>query len=609
MVVKSAQQEVAIRSEVKAKTPGLAEQAASLLRLIGLFCSSLFAAIIRNSTKMPGLTITNGAGAKRKRSNGDASKTNGAKPRKAPKSTKDEDPQAEILLLEEQLLESREHYNNIVELQKRVDDIEKDTKSAFLAAVALCRVFSRLIASEKLIKRKNASPADEQVVAWLKDCLSRYSGSLALWIGSEDAARESTALTLLMRVVKEDVSQEGLRGEQAWRTGVFQTLLETLILTDDAEGARQEFVDKYVEEHDDVRFYTYIGIKGALPRSESMSEIEAGNALDIIAQIEGVPDAEDQLEDWYGEKPAAKKHQLKSLSAHRKAAQEAWLALFRQPLTPANRKRILNITSSHLLPWFPANPEKLTDFLTDSFNAGGSTSLLALSGIFHLITAKNLDYPAFYTKLYSLLDDNTMHSKHRSRFFRLLTTSLSSTHLPAILVASFLKRLSRLALQAPPGAIIFTVPFIYNLLKSHAACTFLLHRAPHPGHAIYASNPHWPDSGVSDPFNPREPDPMLTGAIDSSLWELVTLQRHYHPNVATLARIMSEQFTKREYVLEDFLDHGYAGLVEGELGRALKKAPVVEWEIPKRILTAEEGEGGLSGFGRLLEEAVVGGEM
>ncbi|GAB7364467.1 hypothetical protein MBLNU230_g5277t1 [Neophaeotheca triangularis] len=555
---------------------------------------------------MPGVTAANGAGAKRKRPNGDVANTNGTKPRKAPKSTKDEDSQAEILLLEEQILESRQHYNNIVELQKRVDSVDGNTKSAFLAAVALCRVFSRLIASEKIIKRKNASPADEQVVAWLKDCLSRYTGSLALWIGSEDASRESTALTLLMRVVKEEVSQEGLRGEQAWRTGVFQTLLETLILTDDAEAARQEFVDKYVEEHDDVRFYTYIAVKGALTRGDSMTESQAGNALDVLAQIEGVPDAEDQLEDWYGQEPAAKKHQLKSLNAHRKAAQEAWLALFRQPLTTAHRKRILNITTSHLLPWFPSNTEKLTDFLTDSFNAGGSTSLLALSGIFHLITAKNLDYPDFYPKLYSLLDANTMHSKHRSRFFRLLTLSLSSTHLPAILIASFLKRLARLALVAPPGAIVFTIPLTYNLLKTHPACTFMLHRPPHPAHSVYATNPEWATTGVSDPFNPLEPDPMRTNAIESSLWELVSLQRHYHPNVATLARIVSEQFTKREYSLEDFLDHGYAGLVEGELGRELKKAPVVEWEIPKRIVSADgEGErGGLNEMGRLLEGAL-----
>ena len=82
-----------------------------------------------------------------------------------------------------------------------------------------------------------------------------------------------------------------------------------------------------------------------------------------------------------------------------------------------------------------------------------------------------------------------------------------------------------------------------------------------------------------------EPDPQLTHAIDSSLWEIETLQSHYHPNVASLARIISEQFTKQQYNLEDFLDHGYASMVESELSKEAKKAPVVEWKIPKRIFT------------------------
>lgn len=102
---------------------------------------------------------------------------------------------------------------------------------------------------------------------------------------------------------------------------------------------------------------------------------------------------------------------------------------------------------------------------------------------------------------------------------------------------------------------------------------------------------------MDDLFDPSETDPMLTRAIDSSLWELETLTTHYHPNVATLAKIIGEQFTKREYQLEDFLDHSYASLIDAELGKALKKVPVVEFEIPKRIVTAEEG--GLNSLGSL----------
>jgi U3 small nucleolar RNA-associated protein 19 len=68
------------------------------------------------------------------------------------------------------------------------------------------------------------------------------------------------------------------------------------------------------------------------------------------------------------------------------------------------------------------------------------------------------------------------------------------------------------------------------------------------------------NEGLADPFLMDEEDPMVTNAIESSLWEIVTLQSHYHPNVATLAKIISEQFTKHAYNMEDFLDHSYGSV-------------------------------------------------
>lgn len=201
------------------------------------------------------------------------------------------------------------------------------------------------------------------------------------------------------------------------------------------------------------------------------------------------------------------------------------------------------------------------DFLTDSFEAGGATSLLALSGLFYLMQEKNLDYPNFYTKLYSLLDNDLLHSKHRSRFFRLLDTFMSSSHLPAAMVASFIKRLSRLALYAPPAAIVAVIPWVYNMLKAHPACTFMIHREPHSD----AERLQLQKQGLADPFDMEEQDPAETKALESSLWELATLQSHYHPNVASLARIISEPFNKTSYNLEDFLDHSYDSVCAAKL--------------------------------------------
>ena len=50
---------------------------------------------------------------------------------------------------------------------------------------------------------------------------------------------------------------------------------------------------------------------------------------------------------------------------------------------------------------------------------------------------------------------------------------------------------------------------------------------------------------------------MLTNALDSSLWELVSHVNHYHHSVSTLAKIFREAFRKPNFALEDFLDHTY----------------------------------------------------
>jgi U3 small nucleolar RNA-associated protein 19 len=269
--------------------------------------------------------------------------------------------------------------------------------------------------------------------------------------------------------------------------------------------------------------------------------------------VESVPESKDELEDFYIPAPKKTNHELYSLSQHKNRAQEAWLAVMEMEIDKEQRKSILGAVTTSVAPWFMKS-ELLMDFLTDSYNAGGSTSLLALSGVFYLIQERNLDYPSFYRKLYSLLDAGILHSKHRSRFFRLLDTFLASTHLPAALVASFLKRLSRLALNATPSGAVPVIPWIYNLLKKHPACTFMIHRVTRDP----KSKELLENQGMTDPFLMDEEDPMETHALDSSLWEIVMLQDHVHPNLATLAKIISEQFTKHAYNLEDFLDHSYS---------------------------------------------------
>ncbi|KAK5628113.1 hypothetical protein RRF57_003828 [Xylaria bambusicola] len=312
------------------------------------------------------------------------------------------------------------------------------------------------------------------------------------------------------------------------------------------------------------------------------------NVFDMLSYFDEAPSSTENLGSLYIDLPKKKSQVILSLHQQKKQCQSAWIALLRLNPDRQQRKQLLEITAELIAPWF-VEPALLMDFLTDSYNAGGSLSLLALSGVFYLIQNRNLDYPSFYPKLYSLLDADILHSKHRSRFLRLLDTFLASTHLPAMLVASFIKRLARLCLNAPPSAIVAIIPWIYNLLKKHPLCTFMIHRVPRTSEAKAAIE----NEGFKDPFNEEEMDPMQTQAIDSCLWEVVQLQSHYHPNVATIATIISEQFTKQLYNMEDFLDHSYQSLVDAELSKSVKKPPAVEFMIPKRVFLPNDPASGV----------------
>ncbi|EFY85141.1 ribosome biogenesis protein Noc4, putative [Metarhizium acridum CQMa 102] len=520
-------------------------------------------------------------GSKRKRASASE------KPAKRRRSLSEEsgDPNAKILLMEQGILESKKNYNDITVLLSTARENENGEPESMLAAVALCRVFVRLLAQGSLTSKKSLSEKDSVVVGWLKDQFSQYKILLMSLLSQEELA--VTALTLSMRLLKAEGEFLNDNEDYSFPTAFIENIVKAVLLSGN-EDVRQAYIEDFAEQYDDIRYFTFKSVTFKRNLVESLSEdVEPNELFDrgfsLISALDGVPESADDLDDFYIPRPKRKTHPLRSVNQHKKQGQEAWLALMGVVDTKDERKRLLDITSTIIAPWF-TRPELLADFLTNCYNAGGSMSLLALSGVFYLIQERNLDYPSFYPKLYSLLDRDILHSKHRSRFFRLLDTFLASTHLPASLVASFLKRLSRLALNAPPSAIAFVIPWIYNLLKRHPTCTFMLHRV--------IKNPeekqNIKDRGFEDPFLAEETEPTKTRAIDSCLWELVQLQSHYHPNIATIAKVMSEQFTKQSYNMEDFLDHSYASLLDAELGKDVKKAPVIEFQIPKRIFLPQD---------------------
>ncbi|OOF96395.1 hypothetical protein ASPCADRAFT_206590 [Aspergillus carbonarius ITEM 5010] len=503
---------------------------------------------------------------------------------------------ADIQQLEDQISESRKHYNNIATLISMLN-ADGSTKPNMPVAVALCRVFSRLIAGGNMTETSRAAENEKIIVAWLKERCREYQKLLLSIIRQCDSSSQVSALTLCLCLINERATHLSGDDIQDWSSGLFKGVFEAVVEARDGQTVLSDFIEK-AKEFEDVRYYTFMQLADYADTERSTETIDI--LISILSACDSVPGPEHEFESFYTQSSKKNKKVL-SVNSHKKRAQDAWLAILRNNLAQSQRKALLRIMVHNIEPWFN-RPELLMDFLTDSYNVGGATSLLALSGLFYLIQEKNLDYPQFYQKLYSLLDADLLHSKHRSRFFRLMNTFLASTHLPAALIASFMKRLSRLSLNAPPAAVVAIVPFIYNLMKEHPTCAFMMHRTIRDED----TKTQLEAEGMDDPFNATEPDPTRTKAIESSLWEIETLQSHYHPNVAAIARIISEQFTKQFYNLEDFLDYTYQGMLQAELGtedKPFKRTPVVEYQIPRRIFTdrmLEEDGGQDSGPGSLI---------
>jgi U3 small nucleolar RNA-associated protein 19 len=80
--------------------------------------------------------------------------------------------------------------------------------------------------------------------------------------------------------------------------------------------------------------------------------------------------------------------------------------------TSLPRQQVLLKLHSEVLPAL-VNPLLLSDFLSHSLDRGGLEGMLALNGIFRLVTRHGLEYPAFYARLYGLITPAAFLHKQR----------------------------------------------------------------------------------------------------------------------------------------------------------------------------------------------------
>ena len=501
-------------------------------------------------------------------------------------------------------------FNNLVPLleqfklikTKLIESIDPDVESmARKLSLLLYRNFNKI--NDEIISNGNgvkssASEDKKMIIKWLLEKYTTFKDIIYGFI--EDKLAGSTSLQLdLLDIILNFIRLESQRKSSTsqvvfFPTQSYKSLTESILNSKNGEilfdGTTDnfivlEFLDKF-QKYWDLQFYFFKNLSEVLnewkqEKSEKDLQLIFANFLTVLRK--GLLFNEKTLEEeplWIAPNKEGKlPSSLYKHTLFKSQFQKSVIAMLSYPLLQEQYKSVLMILHKRIIPYM-SQPQSLMDFLTDCYDLTDDliVPILALNSLYELMKNYNLEYPDFYSKLYSLLTPELLYTKYRSRFFRLCDLFLSSTHLSANLVASFIKKLARISLAASASGVVIIIPFIYNLLKRHPTCMIMLHKED-------------TESGYQDPFNSEEKNPLHTEAIKSSLWELDTLMTHYHPNVATLAKIFGEPFRKPSYNMEDFLDWSYNSLLQSEYDRKFKdKNSALEFEEFDKVLDTSNSD-------------------
>uniref|UniRef100_A0A1I8M756 CCAAT-binding factor domain-containing protein n=1 Tax=Musca domestica TaxID=7370 RepID=A0A1I8M756_MUSDO len=464
-------------------------------------------------------------------------------------------------------LNSKVKSKNLEEIIQFLYNAIKHKESLTPALLTLEVVFTQLLKRKEMFvsanKQESESEAETKYRDWLRE---RYEQTWNLMLSAiencEKSQDASQALSCCMKLLAAEgkypinVSEEPLNFPRKRLRGIIEKLLSENRLMPTLISSFKEFA-----EYLDVVQNCWFILSSMVKKSMTQTENVAINCLHLINAIPLNKSVQDNAKLLVALTENAPETEHFDYANTRKHINRIWnnIMTWLEPnLAESVHRQMLIVLLECVLPHLE-RPVLLTDFLMDSLDCGGAVSLLALQGVFTLIQKHNITYPNVYEKLYSMFEPEIFHTKYKARLFYLADIFLSSTHLPENLVAAFMKRLARLSLIAPPQDTVIMLQFIGNLLLRHLGLKRLIC-------ATQATEVS------TDPFNMHESDPIKSNAIDSSLWEIVALQKHAIPSVATAARFISQPLPKKEWDLSEILEIKEDDIFEEETTTSNKKA-------------------------------------
>lgn len=136
-----------------------------------------------------------------------------------------------------------------------------------------------------------------------------------------------------------------------------------------------------------------VGNSGKAANKKRKRTAKEAGELDTSTGIFDDSDDDDDLEDGVATTSTAPKttglHELRNLQMHRKVFSSAWRNFLATGLGEEEVKRVLVMLHRQVLPHL-VEPGMLVDFLADCTDYGGTVALLALNGLFTLITRHGL---------------------------------------------------------------------------------------------------------------------------------------------------------------------------------------------------------------------------
>ncbi|GBP08221.1 Nucleolar complex protein 4 homolog B [Eumeta japonica] len=434
-----------------------------------------------------------------------------------------------------EFLDSRKHANNLADILQMFE-MESDNYTPVLLTIEV--IFTELLKRGDLFEeivplKPNDVTPEGQYKRWLREC---YEAAWSRTVSCMTKARGGSRLQALVTACKLLQAegryplepQNGYSFPAGRLKTIFNAFLDSEILMSAPITRFQEF-----SEYKDVQQYG-LKVLAAMSYRKSPTPIFMQNYLELLDKLlttDIMPEIKNKDKDKDDDKEdkvlcAVKGQPSFAYNAIicRRHANRCWAFACQWPLCaePRTQKRALLLLVEKLMPLL-MKPHLATDMLCDSLDAGGPISMLALQGVLELVCHHNIDYPDIYERLYAMFEPEMFATRHKRRLLHLADIFLSSTHLPESLVAAFAKRLSRLALVAPPEDTAALLQLVANLLLRH------------PGLKRMICYDDTPAIMSSDPYVMEETSACASGALSSSLWEVSALRRHWLPAVASAA--------------------------------------------------------------------------